>query len=503
MKCHALQLKLFLIGEELMRIFLGVLFLAQIGGVGWAVAEAAPSEQLPPKLRAVATPPSLLAEDTAPPAQALSQGGAARTINYLGVINETLRTNLDILSSILNEEVAYHRLQSERHAFIPSLSAGGEFFRNSGQTQSSTGEIFGDVDFYRYEPQVSLNFSLNIGEQLHLSRAAQHEYEGAQFHLSDTRQKALLIVSELYQKLLLGRVGVEIAKQLVQNSEQIFKIVKSRVEAGVTLTSDLMQAQAKLASNREQIIKAKNQWVQVSIQLARILRRDPNVRLIPSEALIPQPSVYEVLKPLAPQLQVAGRPDIKAARWASTAAEEQKTAAQWDFWGPSLSLKAMYLQLGDRPDNLGPGERYLAALSWDFSWVGWDQIKVQSRKADLARIHFEKLSDQARAEISGTAQDIEAALERIPLAKKSLTAAESSVDLIIARYRAGKTLLIEVLVAQDRLAQAQLSLAKAVAAYNLAQVNYLAAVGRLDRTTLFELFQARREKEEMSDTALK
>src|SRR5699024_6452499 len=148
------------------------------------------------------------------------------------------------------EEVAYHRLQSEWHALIPSLSAGGECVRSSGQTQSSTGEILGDTDFYRYEPQVSLNFSLNIGEQLHLARAAQHEYEGAQFPLSDTRQKALLIVSELYQKLLLGREGVEIAKQLVQNSEQILKVVKSRVEAGVTLTSDLMQAQAKLASNR-------------------------------------------------------------------------------------------------------------------------------------------------------------------------------------------------------------------------------------------------------------
>ncbi|CAB1274184.1 putative Outer membrane efflux protein [Candidatus Nitrosacidococcus tergens] len=412
-----------------------------------------------------------------------------KDINYLEVVNEILRTNLDILSSILNEEMAYHRLQSERHALVPTLSAGGEFFRNSGQTQSSTGQIFRDLNFSRYQPQVSLNFNLNIGEQLYLSRSAWNEYESSRFQISDTRQKILLIVSELYQKLLLSREGIRIAEQLTQNSSQVFNIIRSRTEAGVALTSDMIQIQAKLASNKEQIVKAKNQWVQVSIQLAHLLRWDPNINLIPSEVLIPQPSVYQVLRSLSPEFQVAERPDIKAARWASVAADEQKKATQWDFWGPSLSLRAAYIQLGDKTNNLDSGERYFTALSWDFSWSDWDQIKVQSRKADLARVQLEKLNDQARAEILEATQDIKATLERIPLAKESLTAEEDTLKLIIARYLAGKTLLIDVLLAQDRLAQAQLNAAKTIAAYNLAQMNYLAAVGQLDRTTLFELYQ--------------
>jgi outer membrane protein TolC len=473
-----------------MRVFWFILLLTQMLSSGATFAETS-VDLLPPDFP---TAMPLEAPAKMPLPKNSDEIASIRRINYQEIIEETLKVNLDILLSSLNQEVAFHQLQREQHAFLPSIGAGAGFFRNSGQTQDAVGRIFRDITFYRYDPHISLNFSLNVGEQLHLSRAAESEYQGAQFQLSNTRQEALLAISELYQVLLLSRAGVKIAEQLAQNSKDVFEIVKARTEAGVALAADLRLAQAKLASDREQVVVATNEWVQASIRLARVLRRDPRVILLPSETLSPQPSVYEVLEPVDLPLQVAERPDVRAAKWTSTAAEEQKAAAKWDFWGPSLAVEAIYLQLGDRLTELRQGERLFAGVFWDFSLAGWDQIKVQSRRADVARIQFERINDQARAEISGATRDIEAALDRMPLASESVTAAEQTIDLTLDRYRAGKTILIDVLVAQDRLAQAQLSLARAITAYNLAQVNYLAAVGQLESEQLFQLIQIQSEE---------
>ena len=81
-------------------------------------------------------------------------------------------------------------------------------------------------------------------------------------------------------------------------------------------------------------------------------------------------------------------------------------------------------------------------------------------------------------------REIAAAADSIPLARSGLEAAETSRRLSLARFQAGTALLLEVLEAQDAVAHARLNLARAINAFNVAQVKLLAASGRIHRDLL-------------------
>ncbi len=392
-----------------------------------------------------------------------------------------LKNDLDLVLSALNESTASVRVQQERHAFFPSFGAGSNFAYATHRSFGSFGTER-NVNFGNFDAALSLSLRLNPGKQVHSLRAARREYEQSQFQSLNARQQALLGVSELYQGLLLRVEASAIVEKLVEDGQRILRIVQLRTDMGVSLGSDLMRARAKLALNQQQAIAARNDWIQESIRLARVLRWDPAVLLQPVEGMsLTQGSVQT--KKIQPY-SAADRPDLKAAESALSAAVERQVAAEWKFWSPSLELQAQYLQLGIKLNDLANGERYRFSLSWDFSLAGWDQIQIERRKAALAEIRFERESDLAKAEITGASNEIEAALARIPLAQKSRIAAKKNVELAVARYRAGKVILIEVLDAEDILALGRLSVAEAISAYNVAQVKFLVAIGQMTRENL-------------------
>ena len=72
----------------------------------------------------------------------------------------------------------------------------------------------------------------------------------------------------------------------------------------------------------------------------------------------------------------------------------------------------------------------------------------------------------------------------IGMARRQVTAADEAHRLTQANMRAGTMTTLDVLQAQDAVAQARLRYAEAVVRYNQAEVNLLAAIGLLDRDAL-------------------
>jgi outer membrane protein TolC len=72
----------------------------------------------------------------------------------------------------------------------------------------------------------------------------------------------------------------------------------------------------------------------------------------------------------------------------------------------------------------------------------------------------------------------------IPIAQEQVQAAEEALRLAQANLKAGTSLLLDTLEAEDELNSARLRYAQAVAHYNASQVNLMAAIGMLDVGTL-------------------
>ena len=391
-----------------------------------------------------------------------------RPADFRDVILAALGRHLDLTLAALDQGIASQRLQQAGHDFLPSFDAGAGFSHLHGRKQGSFGNLR-QVDFDRYDPQFGLSLALNLGERIHRLRARQHQYASSRYRYLDARRRVLLGVSELYQNLRVAQVGTAIAHRLVEDRRHMVEVIRARVTAGTALASELAQARAALAAARSQWVAAANQWAQASIRLARVLRWDPQQLLLARE--VPVAPV--------PMREDGVRPDREALDEAVKAAGEAASASWWRLWGPKLQVQLRYTQLGTDPGDLDDQEFYRVFLGWRLSLAAWDEIRLQQRKLARTRVQLQQLDDAVRAEVAAVSRQLQAARARVPLARERLAAAREHLELATARYRAGKTILLEVLNAEAALAQARFDLVEAVSLLHLARIRQLADSGAL------------------------
>ncbi|KKN59113.1 hypothetical protein LCGC14_0545220 [marine sediment metagenome] len=402
-------------------------------------------------------------------------------ISLANALDRALAENVDIGLARAEEQIAQTKDQVSKGVLLPVLEFSGGAARTDGRVQGSFGELR-DVEFNTYNPQVAMGYHINLGSQIHKALATRRDLDFAVLQTLHTEQRLLLRVIELYQNLALSRIGIKIAEQLVADSEQFVRIASTRTALGVGLGSEVARAKAKLASDRQQLVQARNIWETSSVRLAVVLRLNPRVLLEPTDEklvpinLIPSPETWKV------EENVRVRPDIKAAVRRTMAASHQVSAAWWDLLGPELTAEVRQIYIGDRLSS-GFNDRTDSRLllSWTFSF---DKIgRINQRKAEeaLARLNLMKIEDKAFGEVQIARQEIHAAMERIRLAKDGLEAAQSNHHISLARFQAGMAIVLEVLDAEDARAQAQLDIALSIVAFNLAQVRLLTAAGIIHR----------------------
>ncbi len=110
---------------------------------------------------------------------------------------------------------------------------------------------------------------------------------------------------------------------------------------------------------------------------------------------------------------------------------------------------------------------------------------MRQRRAEEhgTKLQLARLTERAAGEIRRAEEDLAAADDRIPLAGNGLGAATDALRLSEARFKAGTAIALEVLDAQDVLAQARFSLAQAIVQCNAAQARLLAASGTIERAS--------------------
>lgn len=402
-------------------------------------------------------------------------------ISLADVLDRALSENVDLALARAEEQIAQTKNQVSKGVLFPTLEFGGGAARTDGLVQGSFGELR-EVKFSTYNPQLAVGYHMNLGEQIHKTLASRRDIDVAVFQTLHTKQRLLYRVIELYQNLALSRIGIKISEQLVVDSEQLVSIASNRTASGVGLGSEVARATVKLASDRQHLVQARNLWETSSVRLAVVLRLNPNVLLEPADEkliplnLIPNPKTWNTDE------NVRVRADIKAAEERTMAASHQVSAAWWDLLGPEITTELRKVYLGDRIGNeFNDRTDFRLFLFWTFSF---DKVgRIHQRKAEkvLAQLQVTKLEDKAFGEVQIARQEILASMERIRLAQDGLEAAQTNHRISLARFRAGTAIALEVLDAEDALAQAQLDLSFSIVAFNLSQVRLLTAAGVIDR----------------------
>ena len=401
----------------------------------------------------------------------------SQPISLAAALDEALAQNLDLALARDDEQIARERRVTADATLYPAFEVGFFARRLDGQVQGSFGALQ-DVTYSTYTGGAALVYRANIVARLKQAFAERQNVQAAHFDRLNTEQRLLLRVVELYQDLLLAGVAVQITHDVVTGSQQFLTVVRARTEGGLSLGADVARAEAKLAVDRQELIQARNLLVNASTRLAVVLRRDVNTTLLPIDKRL---AAVSYSSPAVQDPQT--RPDVQAAGRRAGAAERLVSSAKWDLYSPELRAALGHLEIGDTSDDLEGREERAALVLWNLSPVLFGQIRQRKAEEHRAKLQLTRLEERAAGEIRRAEEDLAAASDRIPLAGEGLRAATDTLRLSEARFKAGTAIALEVLDAQDVLAQSRFNLARAIVEHNVAQARLLAASGTIERAS--------------------
>ncbi len=173
----------------------------------------------------------------------------------------------------------------------------------------------------------------------------------------------------------------------------------------------------------------------------------------------------------------------RARCWQVRAAETARQATQAQRY-PTLSLTANY---GDTGVNLGNSHGNFAVSGslrfniFDGGRIRADELQVDAvikqRKDELA-----DLQGKIDFEVRSALLDLKTAADQVAVAQDNLKLAGQTLTQARDRFTAGVTDNIEVVQAQDSVANANQSLISSTYAHNLAKVSLARAVGGTENT---------------------
>lgn len=439
--------------------------------------------QPPAPTTALTVSPALSGSSVPITPAALPADAPHQSIRIGAALDRALADNLDLALARAEQKLAESRSHTAKASLMPAIQAGGGYTRTDGQVQGSFGDLK-QVEYDSLEGNLGLIYRLNIGAQVNQIIGSRREVDAAVYQTLSARQKLLLRVTQLYYELVISRVGMAVAEELLANSKELKSIAEARAKGGVGTGSDVARTEARIADAERQVVAARNLWQQASIRLAVTLRMDPAILLEPAESQLAPWRIAPEEEGGWAVKAAENRPDVQAAQSRSEAAEKRIDAAQWDLWGPEVVARVEELLTGDSGSNLDDRSRYGIWIGWTLSLEKYKRIDQARSERMIARLSAARLKDQAVGEVHQSASEIRSAADQIPLANREMEAAKTNLRLNTARFKSGTALAVELIDAQDTLTRATLNLAQAIGAYNVAQAKLLAAAGILDRGQL-------------------
>jgi len=133
-------------------------------------------------------------------------------------------------------------------------------------------------------------------------------------------------------------------------------------------------------------------------------------------------------------------------------------------------------------DTMYRQPKYQATGGFNWSLATFGRIRAAAGNVDIASLEVDRQLDESQAAVVVKHQASIVAKKAVTIAQRQVKSAEEALRLTQKNLLSGTGLLIDVLQAQDAADQARLGHATAIARYNQAQIDLLAALGLLDQT---------------------
>jgi multidrug efflux system outer membrane protein len=410
-------------------------------------------------------------------------------VDLPSVVHLALAQNLDLQRARANVDAASGRYEGSVEAIFPVFAPTIAYQRVSGANQNANGTLV-HANFANLLPALTLQWIVNPGRVVYDIVASKRRMEASHDQERAARLETLRRSVDQYYDLLLEQAAVASAQQAVAEAEEAARLTSARTRAGTALPADETRAQAFLAGRRQDLLLAVDRFDRSSLALTATLDLDPMVTLAPAPHEVAQVTLVrdDVAIDELIHLAVTHRPDLESARLLLAAAKADDSAVLWNSIGPQLFAAYSYGSIQTRTSDgtSGPHQRSVGAAGATVAAnpTVFGQSHVADADVRSAGLEVEARLLRVRGEVVVAQQASITNAALLPIATDQVRAAEESLRLAQAGLKAGTTLLLDTLQAQQELDAARVSLAAAAIHYDQAQVDLLAALGLLDEGSL-------------------
>jgi outer membrane protein TolC len=378
-----------------------------------------------------------------------------------------------------------------------SVTAGGELGRRAGQRAFDSGR-------QRERPgpnfgSNSLNSNLQLSYDIDLFgrrnaniRAAREQLKFRELEAERQAEQLRFDVTDAYYNLQDADGQVAIRQASVRNAQQSLRDAEALERAGVGTRFAVLQAQANLANEQQQLANARRDQRTRQRQLAEELNISQSANLTAGDPveqagswrLSLEESIVQAFKNRAELEQQLVQRDISKQQRRSILAGRL----------PQLSVGGSYNVLGQDPDDPDPfvargwadGYAIQATLTWSIFDGGAARARAKQRDADIAiaESRFDQLRNQVRREVEQAYFGLESSFENIETSEAGVLQSREALRLARLRFQAGVGTQTDVIQAETDLTRAERNRLLAIIGYNRSLSSLHRAVSNLPTNNL-------------------
>lgn len=397
-------------------------------------------------------------------------------------LEESVRTALDNNYNIKQQEAEYDSAVWARHqarrSFGPTVNwqstatkMGGKYYEDRLNLTRNYGNT------------LSLTMPIYTGGQLEGAiKAADLAMNANELGLELCKQQVKAATMSAYYQALQAKNQIKVAQDSVNTLTEHLKNVNAQYTVGTVAKSDVLGTQVQMANAEQNLINANNSYDVAIASLNNVMGLPTDTELNLTDSL--DYNVYEIPLEECTAYARSNRPDVLMADYQVAIAEAGVQQAKAGYM-PKVNAQASKSWAGDSPFGSEETDaRYGQNNNWTagvvLSWDIWDnnvtQSKVNQSKAAVAKA-------EAAAENTRQSGDLEVrtAYLNLKAAEKSINTTQVAVDkaqedykIAQVRYAAGVGTNLDVMDAEEKLAQAQTN-------YYTALYNYNSSKAALDK----------------------
>jgi outer membrane protein TolC len=411
---------------------------------------------------------------------------AALELTLDSALQMGLRHNLGAISELTAVQQAKGQRSVARSELLPQLNAAvtEEFARLNLRTQGVEISSFPEsVKFNFYDARARLNQSIFDLVKIRNLQGVSESLKANIRAARNARDLIVLAVGGSYLQLVAAKARTDATSAQVEVSRSIYKQAADRLEAGLVSRVDVTRSQVQLQTEQQRLRSLEADLETQKLNLARIVGLPLGQRYKTADEYRFSAQVDFSLE-TAMQRAFEKRTDLQAAASGVKAAEYSLKAAHAERF-PSLNVNANFGAAGVTPSHESTGVYSVAGtLAVPIFEGGRIHGEIEQSSAVLRqrKSEYEDVRGQVDQDVRQAFIDMNSAADQVEVAKSNVELAHETLTQSQDRFVAGVTDTVELVQAQQAVAQADDDYITAVYEHNLAKVSLARAMGDAEQT---------------------